>query len=52
MFVRVTGNLKSGPENSRTLIIFDIKPITDFNEITYHILNTIYSYKYQMKVIN
>lgn len=43
-YVRVYGHLKSFKENSRSLIAFGLSPVTDFNEITYHMLDVIHSH--------
>ncbi|KAM7446311.1 DNA-directed RNA polymerase I subunit rpa2 [Porites harrisoni] len=43
-YVRIVGHLKSFKENSRSLIAFYLTPVTDFNEITYHMLDVIHSH--------
>ncbi|XP_068679125.1 replication protein A 32 kDa subunit-A-like [Montipora foliosa] len=43
-YVRVFGHLKSFKENSRSLIAFGLSPVTDFNEITYHMLDVVHSH--------
>ena len=42
--MRVVGNLKSFKENSRSIVAFSLTPVTDFNEITYHITDIIESH--------
>ena len=49
--MRVVGHLKSFKENSRSLIAFGLSPVTDFNEITYHMLDVIHSHLALKKVI-
>eukprot|EP00128_Syssomonas_multiformis_P012013 Colp12_sorted_trinity150504_noHs@27906 len=41
VYVRVTGPLKSF-SNSRNVVAFNITPIRDFNEITYHMLESMH----------
>lgn len=48
--MRVYGHLKSFKENSRSLIAFGLSPVTDFNEITYHMLDVIHSHLALSKV--
>ena len=48
--MRVVGHLKSFKENSRSLIAFHLCPVTDFNEITYHMLDVIHSHLQLSKV--
>lgn len=43
MYVRVVGNIKSF-QNTRNLTSYVIRPITDFNEITYHLLDSLYAH--------
>lgn len=50
-YVRVVGHLKSFKENSRSLIAFGLSPVTDFNEITYHMLDVIHSHLALKKVM-
>lgn len=49
-YVRVFGHLKSFKENSRSLIAFGLSPVTDFNEITYHMLDVVHSHLALSKV--
>ena len=49
-YVRIVGHLKSFKENSRSLIAFYLTPVTDFNEITYHMLDVIHSHLALSKV--
>ena len=48
--MRIVGHLKSFKENSRSLIAFYLTPVTDFNEITYHMLDVIHSHLALSKV--
>ena len=48
--MRVFGHLKSFKENSRSLIAFGLSPVTDFNEITYHMLDVVHSHLALSKV--
>eukprot|EP01006_Ploeotia_vitrea_P034377 TRINITY_DN65744_c9_g1_i1.p2 TRINITY_DN65744_c9_g1~~TRINITY_DN65744_c9_g1_i1.p2 ORF type:complete len:253 (-),score=168.89 TRINITY_DN65744_c9_g1_i1:140-898(-) len=44
MYVRVIGNAAkymSNKSKSSSLIVFDVRPITDFNEVTYHLLEIV-----------
>ncbi|KAK3727821.1 hypothetical protein QZH41_008240 [Actinostola sp. cb2023] len=43
-YVRVTGNLKSFKEDSRSVIAFHLSPVTDFNQITHHTLEVIHAH--------
>ena len=49
-YVRIFGHLKSFKENSRSLIAFGLSPVTDFNEITYHMLDVVHSHLALSKV--
>lgn len=40
-YVRVIGNLRSFQEK-RNIVAFDIRPVTDFNEVTHHMLEAIF----------
>ena len=42
-YVRVAGYIKSFQE-TRSVIAFNITPIRDFNELTYHLLDVIHSH--------
>jgi hypothetical protein len=44
MYVRAFGKLKNGKlkEEKNSVVAFNIKNVTDFNEITYHLLECIY----------
>ncbi|XP_039040727.1 replication protein A 32 kDa subunit B-like [Hibiscus syriacus] len=48
MYVRVCGQLKC--IQSRTLHIFSIRPVTDFNEITNHFIECIYVHLFNTKL--
>ena len=41
--VRVTGHLRSF-QGQRSMIAFGIAPVTDFNEITYHLMDVVYTH--------
>ncbi|XP_031569193.1 replication protein A 32 kDa subunit-like [Actinia tenebrosa] len=43
-YVQVTGNLKSFQENSRSVIAFNLVPITDFNQLTHHTLEVVHAH--------
>ncbi|KAL9242260.1 hypothetical protein vseg_016279 [Gypsophila vaccaria] len=49
MYVRVHANLK-GFQGKRQLVAFATRPITDFNEITFHFLECIYVHFYNTKL--
>ena len=40
-YMRIIGNLRPFDGN-RNIVAFDIRPITDHNEITHHMLNVIF----------
>ena len=37
-------------QDNRSVVAFSLMPVTDFNEITYHMLDTIYSHLALTKV--
>lgn len=43
MYVRVFGNLRTFT-STRSVVAFQLQPVTDFNEITYHLLEIIHSH--------
>lgn len=46
-YVRVVGNVRSNPQtNAKNINAFHMRRITDFNEITYHLLDSIHSHLY------
>ncbi|GMH03164.1 hypothetical protein Nepgr_005003 [Nepenthes gracilis] len=45
MYVRVFGHLK-GFQGKRQLTSFAVRPITDFNEVTYHFIECVYVHDY------
>jgi replication factor A2 len=47
-YIRVCGQLKEN-EGNRELLAYQIQPITDFNEITYHHLNVVYAHLFRVK---
>jgi len=47
-YVRVVGNLRSFG-NKRSVVAFRIQPITDFNELTYHLLESIYVHLFNIR---
>lgn len=49
MYVRIHANLK-GFQGKKQLIAFSVRPVTDFNEITYHFLECIYVHIYSTKL--
>lgn len=48
MYIRVFGNLRSF-QGSKNIVAFTIRPITDFNEITYHLLETTFVHLHRTK---
>lgn len=42
-YVRIVGRINSFNDRINVMA-FSIRPITDFNEITYHLLDTIYNH--------
>ncbi|KAI3772074.1 hypothetical protein L6452_03248 [Arctium lappa] len=48
-YVRVHGQLK-GFQGKKQLIVFGIKPVTDFDEITHHFVECIYVHSYNTKL--
>jgi len=48
IYVRVIGHLRSF-HNKRSIVAFRIIPVTDFNELTYHFLESIYVHLYNLK---
>ncbi|KAJ9535449.1 hypothetical protein OSB04_un001428 [Centaurea solstitialis] len=49
MYVRVHGQLK-GFQGKKQLLVFGIKPVTDFDEITNHFVECIYVHTYNTKL--
>ncbi|XP_038880298.1 replication protein A 32 kDa subunit B [Benincasa hispida] len=49
MYVRVHGHLKSF-QGKRTLNVFSIRPVTDYNEITSHFIESIYVHFYNTRL--
>lgn len=49
MYVRVYANLK-GFQGKRQLIAFAVRPLTDFNELSYHFLECMYVHMYNTKL--
>ncbi|EFJ17203.1 hypothetical protein SELMODRAFT_421246 [Selaginella moellendorffii] len=47
-YVRIHGHLRTF-QNKRTVVAFAVKPITDFNEITFHFLDCIFAHTYNTK---
>lgn len=47
-YVRVYGNLRSF-QGQRNIVAFQIRPVTDFNEVTFHLLETIFVHLKRMK---
>lgn len=43
VYVRVHGNMRTF-ESKRTIVAFNIRPIMDFNEVTYHLLHCIFQH--------
>ncbi|KAL8208661.1 hypothetical protein R6Q57_008073 [Mikania cordata] len=50
MYVRVHGQLK-GFQGKKQLVVFGIKPVTDFDEITHHFVECIYVHSYNTKLM-
>ncbi|XP_076884780.1 replication protein A 32 kDa subunit B [Bidens hawaiensis] len=50
MYVRIHGQLKSF-QGKRQLVVFGIKLVTDFDEITYHFVECIYVHSYNTKLV-
>lgn len=50
MYVRIHGQLK-GFMGKKQLMIFGIKPVTDFDEITHHFVECIYVHSYNTKLM-
>ncbi|XP_076941554.1 replication protein A 32 kDa subunit B-like [Bidens hawaiensis] len=50
MYVRVHGQLKSF-QGKKQLVVFGIKPVTDFDEITHHFVECIYVHSYNTKLV-
>lgn len=42
-YVRVTGQLRTF-QGQRNIVAFQIRPVTDFNEVTYHLLEVVYAH--------
>ncbi|XAR51168.1 hypothetical protein NMG60_11005723 [Bertholletia excelsa] len=49
MYVRVHGHLK-GFQGKKQLVVFSIRPVTDYNEISYHFLECIYVHFYNTRL--
>ncbi|XP_065174984.1 replication protein A 32 kDa subunit-B-like [Sycon ciliatum] len=49
LFVRVAGHLRSYNETSRNVIAFVIQPVTEFNDITLHMLEVVHAHLYLKK---
>ncbi|XP_010525055.1 PREDICTED: replication protein A 32 kDa subunit B [Tarenaya hassleriana] len=49
MYVRVHGHLKSF-QGKRSLNIFSIRPVTDFNEVVHHFIECMYVHMYNSKL--
>lgn len=49
MYVRLYGQLK-GFQGKKTLSIFSLRPVTDFNEIAHHFIECIYVHLYNSKL--
>ncbi|KAK9794024.1 hypothetical protein WJX73_004022 [Symbiochloris irregularis] len=45
VYARVHGNMRNF-ENKRTIVAFSIRPIVDFNELTYHLLSCMFQHAY------
>lgn len=43
IYVRVAGNLRSFKQQ-RSVVVFSIRPIAHFNEVTSHLMDTLHSY--------
>lgn len=50
MYVRVHGQLK-GFQGKKQLVVFGIKPVDDFDEITHHFVECIYVHSYNTKLM-
>ncbi|CAH1432608.1 unnamed protein product [Lactuca virosa] len=50
MYVRVHGQLK-GFQGKKQLVVFGIKPVVDFDEITHHFVECIYVHSYNTKLL-
>lgn len=50
MYVRVHGQLK-GFQGKKQLVVFGIKPVIDFDEITHHFVECIYVHSYNTKLM-
>ncbi|KAF6142313.1 hypothetical protein GIB67_023338 [Kingdonia uniflora] len=48
MYVRINGTLKG--LGKRQLIVYCVRPVTDYNEIAYHFINCIYVHVYNTKL--
>ncbi|XP_021723414.1 replication protein A 32 kDa subunit B-like [Chenopodium quinoa] len=49
MYVRIYANLK-GFQGKKQLMAFSVRPVTDFNELTYHYLECMYVHTYSTKL--
>ncbi|CAM9467595.1 unnamed protein product, partial [Discosporangium mesarthrocarpum] len=47
-YVRVYGNIRSW-KGDRHCVSYDMEPLTDFNEVTHHFLDTIYTHLFNTK---
>ncbi|KAK9055241.1 hypothetical protein SSX86_026323 [Deinandra increscens subsp. villosa] len=50
MYVRVHGQIK-GFQGKKQLVVFGIKPVTEFDEITHHFVECIYVHSYNTKLM-
>ncbi|XP_076951011.1 replication protein A 32 kDa subunit B-like [Bidens hawaiensis] len=50
MYVRINGQLKFF-QGKKQLVVFGIKPVTDFDEITHHFVECIYVHSYNTKLV-
>lgn len=49
MYIRLHGHLK-GFQGKRHLVAFSLRPVTDYNEVTYHYLECIYTHFYNTRL--
>lgn len=49
IYVRIVGHLGSGPGESKVIQAYDIRPVTDHNEITFHLLQAIFEHSHLIK---
>nr|XP_043622302.1 replication protein A 32 kDa subunit B-like isoform X3 [Erigeron canadensis] len=50
MYVRIHGQLK-GFQGKKQLMVFGVKPVTDFDEITHHFVECMYVHSYNTKLM-